>query len=119
MPHRRAPPTYGRRRATPRKPDDRWSVRAVSYRGYILTPQSFRFTNSFSRNGAWWSVGVLIRTASQGVADNRYFGMTLEAARSKRKALDEGLKFGRRIVERELLKSINDARLADRELAEK
>jgi hypothetical protein len=89
------------------------ATRPQPYKGYLLTPQSFQLTNALGGRKGLWSIGVFIRTVSQSVTDNRYFGMSLLAAKSRRKAYDLGLKFGRRLVERDLLQAITEVETAN------
>lgn len=85
------------KRMRPRRPE--------RYRGFVLTPHSFGVEGP-GRGQPRWTVGVFLRTEHQSVDDNKYFRVRGVLLRTRQKAIEESVRFGRWLVDRELLPEV-------------
>jgi len=90
--------------------------RARRYKGFILTPHAVQVEDGQSR-ARLWTVGVLLRTETQHEDRNRYFQLRGVLVSSKSDALRQGMSYGRRLIDEELIAYIRRLVRKDRPAA--
>jgi hypothetical protein len=79
-----------------------------TYKGFIITPHSFRIEDA-PEDGLAWSVGVFIRRESEDATSNRYICEPERSARTEEDAIAMAILLAKRLIDQELVYSLRES----------